>query len=165
MVSVRLSALCSALLVIGLGLSPLIADASQCRNLEPMQLDSKAPDDTTMVILGKNQVRKTISLSNVPGFNWNTEFAIPTGKYYKSYVARIYPNNNGKYNAKLSLKYSNGTTKTYYNKEGVLVRRDRPLYMKAKSGYNYKQVSSVNVYFGSPVATGKTYTIQVKGCR
>lgn len=61
------------------------------------------------ITTGKPRVRQVIALNNS---NANTDFAVPTGTKFSSYIARLIPENNSRYQADVNLKYNDGSSST-----------------------------------------------------
>ncbi len=55
----------------------------------------------------KRVIRKVIELNNS---NSNTDFAVPTGVRFSSYVEQLIPENNSRYQANVNLKYNDNTS-------------------------------------------------------
>lgn len=54
-------------------------------------------------------VRKVIATNNS---NANTDFAVPTGIQFTSYIGKLIPENNARYQADVNLKYNDGSSST-----------------------------------------------------
>ena len=54
-------------------------------------------------------IRKVIASNNS---NANTDFAVPTGVRFTSYIGRFIPENNAGFTAEVNLKYNDGTSST-----------------------------------------------------
>ncbi|MER3435521.1 MAG: hypothetical protein C4288_19500 [Leptolyngbya sp. ERB_1_1] len=52
-------------------------------------------------------IRKVIALNNS---NANTDFAVPTGRQFSSFVAQVIPENNSRYEIEVNLKYNDGSS-------------------------------------------------------
>lgn len=59
------------------------------------------------ITTGQRIVRKRIALNNT---NANTDFAVPTGRRFTSYVAEVIPENDSSYNVEVNLKYNDETS-------------------------------------------------------
>jgi hypothetical protein len=59
------------------------------------------------VSTGRPTVRKVIARGNT---NSNTDFAVPTGTQFSSYIGKLIPENNDTYTAEANLKYNDGST-------------------------------------------------------
>ena len=55
----------------------------------------------------QRSLRKVIELNNS---NANTDFAVPTGTRFSSYIARVIPENNSDYKVEVNLKYNDGSS-------------------------------------------------------
>ncbi|MGV0028602.1 hypothetical protein [Phormidesmis priestleyi] len=54
-------------------------------------------------------IRKSITTNNS---NANTDFAVPTGTSYSSYIGRFVPENNSRFQVDVNLKYNDGSSST-----------------------------------------------------
>lgn len=61
------------------------------------------------VATGRPIIRKTVATNNS---NANTDFAVPTGTSFKSYIGRLIPENNSRFVAEANLKYNDGSSST-----------------------------------------------------
>lgn len=59
-------------------------------------------------------IRKVIATNNS---NANTDFAVPTGTNFTSYIGKLIPENNEKYRAEVNLKYNNGSSSQVVNRQ------------------------------------------------
>ncbi len=112
-------------------------------------------------------VKKSISPTGtfVTANNWNTDFAIPSGTEFTRYVATITPDSDGQYDIQLNLKYSDQTAVKAYNQSAKSLGKGKTYTFDAKPRGLKDQPYQVNVYFGGPVSTGKSYTLKVGACR
>lgn len=63
------------------------------------------------VSTGQIEIRKVVRVGNE-----NTDFAVPTGVRFKSYVAQFLPENNANYQANLFFKYNDGSNARVFSK-------------------------------------------------
>lgn len=116
---------------------------------------------------GSTYVRKRISTPGLlPGVNnnWNTDFAVPTGRRFRSYIAVITPENAAGYNVAMNLKYNNNTSRQIYNRNGISLRRDVPYEVRANTPVGYtRQPYQVNLTISGTV--GNTYQARVLACQ
>jgi hypothetical protein len=77
------------------------------------------------VTTGRTAIRKLIATNNS---NANTDFVVPTGTSFNSYIGKLIPENNAKYRAEINLKYNDNTSD-----QAV----DRPI--QARRYYLYQQ--------------------------
>lgn len=61
------------------------------------------------VSTGKSVIRKVIARNNS---NANTDFAVPTGRKFTSYIGKFIPENNANYQVEANLKYNDGSSST-----------------------------------------------------
>jgi hypothetical protein len=59
------------------------------------------------VSTGRPTIRKVIARGNT---NSNTDFAVPTGTSFTSYIGKFIPENNDTYTAEVNLKYNDGSS-------------------------------------------------------
>ena len=96
------------LLTIATGLSVATAAAM----LQPTQAQALPAAPAACVYLreistGQRAIRQIIALNNS---NANTDFAVPTGRSFSSYVAKLLPENNSRYTVEVNLKYNDGSS-------------------------------------------------------
>lgn len=70
-------------------------------------------------------IRKVVARNNT---NANTDFAVPTGRSFSSYIGMFLPENNDRYRVEANLKYNDGTSST-------VVKRD----IQARRFFVYQQ--------------------------
>jgi hypothetical protein len=61
------------------------------------------------VTTGRPIIRKIVATNNS---NANTDFAVPTGTSFSSYIGRLIPENNSRFVAEANLKYNDGSSST-----------------------------------------------------
>ncbi|BAU10940.1 hypothetical protein LEP3755_14320 [Leptolyngbya sp. NIES-3755] len=61
------------------------------------------------ITTGRPVIRKTVATNNS---NANTDFAVPTGRQFRSYIGRLIPENNSRFTAQVNLKYNDGSSST-----------------------------------------------------
>lgn len=59
------------------------------------------------VTTGRPAIRKVIATRNS---NANTDFAVPTDRRFSSYIGRLIPENNARFQADVNLKYNDGSS-------------------------------------------------------
>ncbi|MEX0269673.1 hypothetical protein AB3R30_11050 [Leptolyngbyaceae cyanobacterium UHCC 1019] len=59
------------------------------------------------VSTGRTAIRKVIQTNNS---NANTDFVVPTGTSFSSYIGKLIPENNARYGVEVNLKYNDNTT-------------------------------------------------------
>lgn len=81
---------------------------------QPMQAQTFPPAPKNCIYLreittNRPMIRKVIARNNS---NANTDFAVPTGTSFSSYIGKLIPENNDRYTAEVNLKYNNGSSST-----------------------------------------------------
>lgn len=77
------------------------------------------------ITTGRPAIRKVIASNNS---NANTDFAVPTGTRFVSYVGKLIPENNASYQAEVNLKYNDNSKSQVVNRK-----------IQAKRFYLYQQ--------------------------
>jgi len=65
------------------------------------------------ITTGRTSIRKTIATNNS---NANTDFAVPTGTRFTSYIGKLIPENNDTYQAEVYLKYNDNSSSQVVNR-------------------------------------------------
>jgi hypothetical protein len=116
---------------------------------------------------GETTVRKRISSPGVvPGVNnnWNTDFAVPTGRRFTSYIATITPENAAAYNVGVNLKYNNNTSREVYRQDRIELSRNVPYQIRANTPPGTtRQPYQVNLNVSGTF--GNTYQARVFACQ
>jgi len=97
-------------LTIASALSIAVVTASYSPN--PAQAFPPAPANCVYlneITTGRPVIRKTVATNNS---NANTDFAVPTGRQFTSYIGRLIPENNSRFTAQVNLKYNDGSSST-----------------------------------------------------
>jgi hypothetical protein len=94
--------------------------------------------------------------------NWNTDFAVPSGKNFNRYVAAITPKDNANYSIKLFLKYSNNTVDKYYDQTSAL-KKGKLLLITGEPRAR-ESPYQINILVGGLEAIGTEYSLTVSGC-
>ncbi|MFN3360673.1 MAG: hypothetical protein ACK421_04490 [Pseudanabaenaceae cyanobacterium] len=120
---------------------------------------------------GTKQV-KEVSVPSVPYIpflplgirnNWNTDFAVPGGKKYRSFTATITPDRDVSYGIEFYLKYSDETADKFFHKT-VELKANRPFTITATPRPG-NMPFQVNVLVGGMErAIGSKYTLTVEAC-
>ena len=106
------------------------------------------------------EIRKKIQDTLIAGNNWNTDFAVPAGKKYDFFVAKMTPENSDNYEVSIHLKYANGTSDTVYSRN-IVLERDEGYSLTFQSPTS-NQPYQVNFRVGG--ANNNAYTISILGC-
>lgn len=143
-----------ALVVVGLVAIALPARAQQyCQLLQ-------------VVGSGDVQVSKSVSPPStiLSKNNWNTDFIVPQGENFSSFIAEIKPEESGEYTIKMFLKYSNNTADKVYDRNAVPLANRQPAIItgNVRTG---EQPYQINLLVGGIQASGEPYTAIVRGCR
>lgn len=79
---------------------------------QPAQAFPPAPANCVYlneVATSRPVIRKQVATNNS---NANTDFAVPTGRRFTSYIGRLIPENNSRFTAEVNLKYNDGSSST-----------------------------------------------------
>ena len=98
-------------LTIAGGLSIAVATVSLYTPTQAQQLPP-APSSCSYlkeIRTGRPAIRKSVATNNS---NDNTDFAVPTGTSFSSYIGRLIPENNERYRVEFNLKYNDGSSST-----------------------------------------------------
>jgi hypothetical protein len=105
---------------------------------------------------GNTEIRKQVRLGDE-----NTDFAVPTGTKFSSYMPQLLGENNAKYGIKLYFKYNDGSNAKVFDKSFPLQRFER---VSAKfTSPSGKQPYQVNFRVSS--ARNNAYRISILGCQ
>jgi hypothetical protein len=136
-------------------------------------MDALAQRCTPLPLVGGtgSEVSKTVSKPTVPGpfgvqiarNNWNTDWAVPGNKKYKSFILTISSAEDTTLDLKMYLKYSDQTADEFYDQKAVQIVKGEPLKFEAKSRSNNTPYQ-VNLFVGGISHMGKIYTASVVGC-
>jgi hypothetical protein len=110
-------------------------------------------------------VEKKISLPStlVTSTNWNTDFVVPEGTGFRTFRATLTPQDDGEYDIRMFLKYSDGTADMTYEVRDLKLTAGVPLNIGGSP--RVEQVPyQVNLFVGSFSSRGKQYTLTVSGC-
>jgi hypothetical protein len=116
---------------------------------------------------GQTEVTKTVS---VPGFlvnttNWNTDWAIPGGSVFSSYVGTVVSADGGSgLDITMNFKYSDGSSEQAYAYSSTTLMAGEALVMAA-TPKRQETPAQVNLFVGGPDAAGVTYTASVEACQ
>lgn len=134
----------------------------------------KAQKCTPLPLVGGKgtEVEKTITTPSIPGpfgiqiasDNWNTDWAIPNTKRFRSYKARIISDEGGTFNIKMYLKYSDDTADPFYEQNDFELDAKKPLEIKTTSR-RQEQPYQLNIFVGGIKSIGSQYRASVFGCQ
>jgi hypothetical protein len=122
-----------------------------------------------------SSVTKTVSPPTIPAGplgivgvditrnNWNTDWAVPSERKFRRFVATIVSENGGSFDIKMYLKYSDQTAGEFYNSDGVQLTPGKPLTIEATPRPE-DEPYQVNLFVGGLNHIGNTYTASVSGC-
>lgn len=108
------------------------------------------------VSTGKIEIRKLVRSGNE-----NTDFAVPTGIRFTSYIAQLLPENNADYEANLYFKYNDGSNAKVFSKKIPAQRFRR--YTGVFRSPNLRQPFQINFNISSN--RNNAYQIAVMACR
>jgi hypothetical protein len=113
-----------------------------------------------------NEVTKTVTMTRIPGFfrdNWNTDWAIPNTNRFSSYKAVIVSTQEGQFDIKMYLKYSDGTADPFYEQNNFTINPKNPLKVEINSRRR-EQPYQLNMSIGGLNAVGYEYKAYAYGC-
>jgi hypothetical protein len=120
-----------------------------------------------------NTVTKRVSGPTIPGpipgvdltrNNRNTDWSVRGGsKRYRYFVVTINSNDEGPFDIRFFLKYSDQTTGEFFNNQRTIIQPKQPLVVRADVRPNDKPYQ-VNLFVNGVQGIGKTYTASVVGC-
>jgi len=115
---------------------------------------------------GGTEVTKTVSPGGTlfTGDNWNTDFVVPTDRFYDRFEVRVVPQNDANYSMNFYLKYPNNTADKFFSREATPMQRNQPVIAKANPRARTEQPFQVNVFVGGTEAIGTVYTATVLAC-
>jgi hypothetical protein len=96
--------------------------------------------------------------------NWNTDWAVPGGQSFRSYIVTLTPQTTAEYNIRMYLKYADDTADKFYSEGAVNLTSGQPLTVTAYPRQG-EQPYQVNVMVGSVNTIGHRYRVRVSGCR
>lgn len=93
------------------GLASAVAVVSLSQPTQAQELPAAPANCSYLkeVTTGRPIIRKIVATNNS---NANTDFAVPTGTSFSSYVGRLIPENNSRFIAEAHLKYNDGSSST-----------------------------------------------------
>lgn len=146
------------LLTLGLGVGS---------NLAVTTAPAIAQTCTPLTVVGTSQteVQKTVSPISflVTSTNWNTDFVVPSGANFTSYVATITSQEGTTYDIDVNLKYNDDTIDQAYSvrETELTVGESRQIDVSPRVG---EQPYQVNLRVGGIEAADNVYTASVVGC-
>lgn len=123
-----------------------------------------------------NSITKTVSPPTIPAGplgmvgidvtrnNWNTDWAVPGDASFSRYLVTVASNDEGPFEIRMYLKYSDQTADEFFNNEAVRFQPNKPLKIMAQPVPD-DEPYQVNLFVNGIDALGKTYTASVVGCR
>ncbi len=143
-----------------------------------LNLPVQAETCTPIPVVGGegNTVTKTVSPPTVPAGplgmvgvdvtrnNWNTDWAVPGDVSFRRYIVTLTSNDEGSFEIRMYLKYSDQTSDEFFNNEAVRFQPDKPLKIEAQP-VPEDEPYQVNLFVNGIESLGKTYTASVVGCR
>lgn len=111
--------------VVGLYLTTAIVTVIQPVQAQSFPAAPKGCVYLREITTGRIAIRKVVASNNS---NANTDFAVPTGTRFVSYVGKLIPENNARYQAEINLKYNDNSKSQVVNRQ-----------IQAKRFYLYQQ--------------------------
>lgn len=119
-----------------------------------------------------NEVTKTVDQPTIQGplgititrSNYNTDWAVPGDAKFSRYIVTVTSNDEGPFDMRMYLKYSDQTSDQFYNNGAVRLTSGKPLELEAAPRSD-NQPYQVNLYVNGLDSIGKTYTASAVGCR
>ena len=130
---------------------------------QPTQAQTSAPAARNCVFLREvstrqRTIRKVINLNSL---NANTDFDVPPGTRFNSYIARVIPENNSRYQIDVNLKYNNGSSSKMVSRS--IEARRFFLYSQPFLTPTNRQPFQVNTRIAGSRNTA--YQVSVLGCQ
>jgi hypothetical protein len=122
-----------------------------------------------------NEITKEVSppsfSASVPGpvsprirSNWRTDWFVPTGRTYTSYVVIFMPRANRNFDVSMSLRYPDDGNQRFFRRRRVDFRANEPITVEATPDRVDLAPFQVNTNVGGVQAVGARYTMAVAGC-
>ncbi len=134
----------------------LLTNISQAQTPPPLPPLQKNCVFLKEVTTGNVEIRKIATKGNQ-----NTDFAVPTGVRFTSYVAQLLPENNADYGIDMYFKYNDGSNAKVYSKTTTAQRYKR-LAGPFRSP-TAKQPYQINFSVATPV--NNAYRVAVMACK
>jgi hypothetical protein len=110
---------------------------------------------------GQTIVKKRIELRVGPG-NANTDYVVPGGRRYKSYIVTLVPENTADYKLSVNFKYANDKAREVIKERTVKLQRNTP-YVASIPNTGLPQPYQVNLFVTG--TNGNVYNARVSGCQ
>ncbi|MBV9390050.1 MAG: hypothetical protein JOZ78_26805 [Chroococcidiopsidaceae cyanobacterium CP_BM_ER_R8_30] len=143
------------------GLSIALATVSLYKPMQAQELPP-APSNCSYlkeVRTGKPAIRQSVATNNS---NSHTDFAVPTGTSFTSYIGRLIPENNAQYRVEFNLKYNDGTSSTAVSRTIANAQKFSVYNLPFRTPTN-RQPFQVNANIRS--GRNNAYTVLVLACR
>lgn len=134
----------------------LFTNISQAQTPPPLPTLQKNCVFLKEVTTGKVEIRKIATKGNQ-----NTDFAVPTGVRFTSYIAQLLPENNADYGIDMYFKYNDGSNAKVYSKTNAAQR-----YKRIAGPFRSptaKQPYQINFSVATPV--NNAYRVAVMACK
>ena len=128
---------------------------------EPTEAPELPPAPENCVYLeeistGETEIRKKVELGNE-----NTDFAVPTGTVFTSYIPQLLAENNAKYGVKLYFKYNDGSNAKVFDKTYPIKR-----FEQVSDQFNSpSETQPYQINFNVSSDLNNAYRISVLGCQ
>lgn len=96
--------------------------------------------------------------------NWRTDWFVPTGQTYTSYMVIFMPRANRNFDVSMSLRYPDDSTQRFFRRRRVDFRANEPITVEAAPEQVDLAPFQVNTNVGGIQAVGARYTVAVAGC-
>ncbi|MEM9091842.1 MAG: hypothetical protein AAGC93_24280 [Cyanobacteria bacterium P01_F01_bin.53] len=112
------------------------------------------------------EITKTVSPPDLLFFNnnWNTDFAMNSGRSYSYFVVDFISESGTTYNIDVFLKYPDDSVDRSYSVKERTVTEGEPIAIRAEARSS-SDPYQVNLRVGGLNSGGNTYTASVSGCR
>lgn len=97
--------------------------------------------------------------------NWHTDWFMPTGPVYTSYMIIFMPRENRNFDVSMFLKFPDATNQRFYRRRRVDFRANEPVTVEVTPERTDLAPFQINTNIGGVQAVGARYTVAAAGCR
>jgi hypothetical protein len=97
--------------------------------------------------------------------NWHTDWFLPTGQIYQSYMVIFMPHARRNFDVFMFLKYPDDTNQRFFRRQRVRLNANEPITVEVAPERVDLGPYQVNTNIGGVQAVGARYTVAVAGCR